>query len=91
MVPKSHGVKSAPCGPALRCACRPAPRPSSISPDYLRANNMSYTPVVFERGDEAHTAYEQGRRDTPTTDQSGLYAERIGSQQASTTTSCYRR
>jgi general L-amino acid transport system substrate-binding protein len=44
--------------------------------DFFRANNMSFTPVVFERPDETRTAYEQGRCDAFTTDQSGLYAER---------------
>jgi general L-amino acid transport system substrate-binding protein len=46
--------------------------------DYFRANNMSFTPVVFERPDEARAAYEQGRCDAYTTDASGLYAQRTG-------------
>jgi general L-amino acid transport system substrate-binding protein len=44
--------------------------------DYFRANNMSYEPVVIERLEEVRTAYDQGRCDVYTTDQSGLYAER---------------
>src|SRR5690606_20415288 len=39
---------------------------------------MSFTPVVFERSDEARAAYEQGRCDAYTTDASGLYAQRTG-------------
>jgi general L-amino acid transport system substrate-binding protein len=37
---------------------------------------MSYEPVVIERLEEVRTAYDQGRCDVYTTDQSGLYAER---------------
>ena len=45
--------------------------------DYFRANNMTYTPVVFEKADEVIAAYDAGRCDVFTTDQSGLYGERI--------------
>jgi general L-amino acid transport system substrate-binding protein len=45
--------------------------------DYFRANNMSYQPVVFENNDEVNKAYEAGRCDVLTTDQSGLYATRV--------------
>lgn len=45
--------------------------------DYFRANNMSYNPVVFENNDEVNKAYEAGRCDALTTDQSGLYATRV--------------
>jgi general L-amino acid transport system substrate-binding protein len=45
--------------------------------DYFRANNMKYTPVVFENNDEVNKAYEAGRCDVLTTDQSGLYATRV--------------
>jgi len=45
--------------------------------DYFRANKMSYTPVVFEKGDEAVAAYDSGRCDVFTSDQSQLYAQRI--------------
>jgi general L-amino acid transport system substrate-binding protein len=78
MVPKSLGVKSAlELDGASVCVQTGTTTELNLA-DYFRANNMSYTPVVFERGDEARTAYEQGRGDTLTTDQSGLYAERIG-------------
>ncbi len=45
--------------------------------DYFRANNMDYTVVAYEKSDEVVAAYDSGRCDVYTTDQSGLYAQRI--------------
>ena len=45
--------------------------------DYFRANNLDYTVVAFEKADEVVAAYDSGRCDVYTTDQSGLYAQRI--------------
>lgn len=45
--------------------------------DYFRANNMEYKIVAFEKADEVVAAYDAGRCDVYTTDQSGLYAQRI--------------
>ena len=45
--------------------------------DYFRANGMTFSPVVFENNDEVNKAYEAGRCDVLTTDQSGLYATRV--------------
>ncbi|MBS9720072.1 amino acid ABC transporter substrate-binding protein [Tianweitania sp. BSSL-BM11] len=45
--------------------------------DYFRANNMEYNPVVFEKFEEANAAYDSGRCDAYTTDQSGLYGVRL--------------
>lgn len=45
--------------------------------DYFRANGMAYTPVTFERTDETVAAYDAGRCDVYSTDQSGLYSQRI--------------
>jgi general L-amino acid transport system substrate-binding protein len=45
--------------------------------DYFRTNGMSFTPVVFEKADEVLAAYDAGRCDAHTTDQSGLYAQRL--------------
>jgi general L-amino acid transport system substrate-binding protein len=45
--------------------------------DYFGANNMKYTPVVFEKQDEVIAAYDAGRCDVLTDDQSGLYSQRI--------------
>ena len=38
---------------------------------------MEYQVVAFEKNDEVLEAYEEGRCDVLTTDQSGLYAERL--------------
>lgn len=45
--------------------------------DFFRANNIQYTPVVFEKADETVAAYDAGRCDAFTTDASGLYAEML--------------
>jgi len=44
--------------------------------DFFRANNMKFTSVVIQTGDEARQAYESGRCDVYTTDASGLAAQR---------------
>ena len=44
--------------------------------DYFAARNLSYRPVVFERLDEAISAYTTGRCDSFTTDSSQLISER---------------
>ncbi|MGH6762731.1 MAG: amino acid ABC transporter substrate-binding protein [Phyllobacterium sp.] len=45
--------------------------------DYFRANKMEYNPVVFEKLEEVNAAYDAGRCDVYTTDQSGLYGIRL--------------
>ena len=45
--------------------------------DYFRSRNMQYTPVTFANSDETVGAYDAGRCDVYTTDQSGLYAQRV--------------
>jgi len=45
--------------------------------DYFRGNNMQYNAVVYENNDEVNKAYEAGRCDVLTTDQSGLYSTRV--------------
>ena len=45
--------------------------------DYFKANNLEYNPVVFEKVEEANAAYDAGRCDAYTTDQSGLYGIRL--------------
>lgn len=44
--------------------------------DYFRAQGMEYTVVAFEKADEVVAAYDAGRCDVFTTDQSGLAAQR---------------
>jgi general L-amino acid transport system substrate-binding protein len=45
--------------------------------DYFKANKMEYSGVVFEKNEEVNAAYDSGRCDVLTTDQSGLYATRL--------------
>jgi general L-amino acid transport system substrate-binding protein len=45
--------------------------------DYFKANKMEYNPVVFEGLPETNAAYDSGRCDVLTTDQSGLYSTRL--------------
>jgi ABC-type amino acid transport/signal transduction systems, periplasmic component/domain len=45
--------------------------------DYFKANNLEYKPVVFEKIEEVNAAYDSGRCDVYTTDQSGLYSIRL--------------
>jgi len=45
--------------------------------DYFRTRGLSYNPVVYEKNEEAISAYNLGRCDAYTTDSSGLYAQRI--------------
>jgi general L-amino acid transport system substrate-binding protein len=45
--------------------------------DYFRTNGMSYTPITFDTSDQTIKAFEAGRCDALTSDQSQLYALRI--------------
>ena len=45
--------------------------------DWFRANNLKYKLLVFEKNDEVVAAYDAGRCDVFTTDQSGLYSDRL--------------
>jgi general L-amino acid transport system substrate-binding protein len=45
--------------------------------DYFKGNNLEYNPVVFEKLEEVNAAYDAGRCDAYTTDQSGLYSIRL--------------
>ena len=51
----------------------------AIDPDYADAlYNLGYALTSLNRSDEAIAAYQDGRCDSYSTDQSGLYAERLG-------------
>jgi general L-amino acid transport system substrate-binding protein len=77
MVPKKLGVKSAKeLNGASVCVATGTTTELNLS-DYFRQNNMTYKPVVFEKADEVNAAYDSGRCDVYTTDQSGLYAQRL--------------
>ena len=45
--------------------------------DFFKTNNMEYKLVAFGKNDEALAAFQDGRCDVYTTDQSGLYALRL--------------
>ena len=45
--------------------------------DYFRSNNMAYTPITFDTSPETAAAFDAGRCDALTSDQSQLYALRI--------------
>lgn len=45
--------------------------------DYFKKNNITYTPLVIDKLADVNAAYEAGRCDALTTDQSGLAANRL--------------
>jgi general L-amino acid transport system substrate-binding protein len=45
--------------------------------DFFKSNSMDYKLVAFDKNEEALAAFKDGRCDAYTTDQSGLYAERL--------------
>ena len=78
MVSKKLGVKS-----ALEldgaAACIQAGTTTELNlADYFRANGMKYTAVTFDTSDQTRAGFESGRCDVLTSDQSQLYAIRIG-------------
>jgi general L-amino acid transport system substrate-binding protein len=76
MVPRSLGVKSAlELDGSAVCVLGGTTTELNLA-DYFRVNNMSLNPVVLERPDEIRAAYEAGRCDVLTSDQSQLYALR---------------
>jgi general L-amino acid transport system substrate-binding protein len=80
MVKKSLGVKSAKeLNGATVCVATGTTTELNLA-DYFRANSMTYQPVVFEKADEILQAYQAGRCDVYTTDQSGLYSQRLQMQ-----------
>lgn len=77
MVRKDLGVKSAKeLDGATICVQTGTTTELNIA-DYFGSNKMKYKLVAFEKDDEAIATYDAGRCDVYTTDQSGLYANRI--------------
>jgi general L-amino acid transport system substrate-binding protein len=77
MVKKSLGVNSA-LGLNGASVCTQTGTTTELNlADYFKSNNMQYQVVAFENNDEVLKAYTEGRCDVFTTDQSGLYAERL--------------
>ncbi|KOR30714.1 amino acid ABC transporter substrate-binding protein [Achromatium sp. WMS2] len=77
MVPKKLGVKSATeLDGASICIMSGTTTEMNVS-DYFRTHNMSYQAVVFDTADQVAKAFESGRCDVLTSDQSQLYGQRI--------------
>jgi general L-amino acid transport system substrate-binding protein len=77
MVKKSAGVTSA-LGLGGAAVCTQTGTTTELNlADYFKANKMEYKVVAFEKNEEVLKAYNEGRCDVFTTDQSGLYAERL--------------
>ena len=78
MVKKSLGVDSAKQlnGAAV---CIQAGTTTELNlADYFRANNMEYKAITFDTSDQTRGGFDSGRCDVLTSDQSQLYALRIG-------------
>jgi general L-amino acid transport system substrate-binding protein len=77
MVPSKINVKSAlELGGASVCVQTGTTTELNLA-DYFKANKMEYKVVAFEKNEEVLKAYQEGRCDVYSTDQSGLYAERL--------------
>lgn len=77
LVTKKLNVKSAmELGGASVCTQTGTTTELNLS-DFFKANKMEYKVVAFEKNEEVLKAYQDGRCDVYTTDQSGLYAERL--------------
>ena len=77
LVPKKLNVKSAmELGGATVCTQTGTTTELNLA-DFFKANKMEYKVVAFEKNEEVLKAYQEGRCDVFTTDQSGLYAERL--------------
>lgn len=77
MVRKDLGVKSAKeLDGAAVCTNTGTTTELNVS-DYFRTNGMKIKLVAFEKADEVVAAYDTGRCDVYTTDQSGLAAQRV--------------
>lgn len=83
MVSKKLGVKSAKeLNGATVCIQAGTTTELNLA-DYFRANNMKYTAITFDTSDQTRAGFESGRCDVLTSDQSQLYAIRIGLQNPS--------
>ena len=77
LVTKALGVKSATEMDGASFCIQAGTTTELNLADYFRANNMSYTPITFDTSDQTVKAFEAGRCDALTSDQSQLYALRI--------------
>ena len=80
MVAKKLGVKSAKeLNGASVCVATGTTTERNLA-DYFRSNKLDYKPVVYEKADEIIAAYQAGRCDVYTTDQSSLFTQRTRMQ-----------
>ena len=77
MVPKKLNIKSAKQLNGANICTNTGTTTELNLADYFRSNNLKYTVIAFEKEPEVVAAYDGGRCDAITTDQSGLYAERL--------------
>jgi general L-amino acid transport system substrate-binding protein len=77
LVKKSLGVKSALDLDGASFCIQAGTTTELNLADYFRVNKMTYTPITFDKSAESVSAYDAGRCDALTSDQSQLYALRI--------------
>ncbi len=77
LVPSKLGVKSAlELGGASVCTQTGTTTELNLA-DFFKSHKLDYKVVAFEKNEEVLKAFQDGRCDVFTTDQSGLYAERL--------------
>jgi general L-amino acid transport system substrate-binding protein len=77
MVKKSLGVKSAKDLKGATVCVQTGTTTELNLADFFRTSKLDYKPLVFEKVEEALSAYDSNRCDAYTTDASGLYASRL--------------
>ena len=78
LVPSKLGVKSAMELKGATVCVQSGTTTELNLADFFKLNKMDYKVVAFEKEEEVLKAYQEGRCDVYSTDQSGLYAERLG-------------
>lgn len=78
MVKKDIGVKSATELDGANACIQAGTSTELAIADYFRENKMSYKAVTFDTSDQTRSGFESGRCDFLVSDQSQLYALRIG-------------
>lgn len=78
MVLKSLGVKSAKELDGANACIQAGTSTELAISDFFRENGISYKPVTFDTSDQTRAGFESGRCDFLVSDQSQLYALRIG-------------
>ena len=78
MVKKSLGVDSAKQLNGATVCIQAGTTTELNLADYFRANNMEYKAITFDTSDQTRGGFDSGRCDVLTSDQSQLYALRIG-------------